>query len=300
MYPSEAWYRSYYGDPEGEGMLDLTPDQLTAAGITAAVRRLVARKESPMRVVSLISGGMDSTVLAYELAAQGELAALISFNYNQLHKKELDYARQTAMRLHIPHEVIDLKSIAPLLKGSALTDHAVKVPTGHYAAENMKATVVPNRNAIMLSIAYAWAISLKADAVAFAAHSGDHEIYPDCREPFIAALQQALNLGNEWDGAKHILSPYVGISKADIVVLGTRLDVPFELTWSCYGRAPFHCGRCGTCVERAEAFFLAGVQDPTTYADPTFWRDAVASRQQQVPDSNAATTEARWALGGGE
>lgn len=131
-----------------------------------------------MKVVQLISGGLDSTVLAYDFASKGQLAALLSVNYAQIHKRELGYAEQTALRLQVPHHIVNLQSASKLLKGSALTDQAVAVPQGHYAQDNMKLTIVPNRNAMMLSIAYAWALSLGADAVAFAAHAGDHAIYP--------------------------------------------------------------------------------------------------------------------------
>ena len=127
----------------------------------------------------------------------------------------------------------------------------------------MKATVVPNRNMIMLSIAAGWAISRRADRVAYAAHGGDHAIYPDCRREFIDALGEAIIIA-DWHPVR-LYGPYVAISKADVVALGQKLGVPFDRTWTCYKGRTKHCGKCGTCVERREAFALAGVPDPTSY-----------------------------------
>ena len=151
-----------------------------------------------------------------------------------------------------------------LLAGSALTSSEIEVPEGHYAEDNMKATVVPNRNMILLSVAAGWAISSKYDRIAYAAHSGDHAIYPDCRNEFAEALDGAIRLA-DWHEVS-LYRPFVDMTKADIVSLGAKLGVPFEKTWSCYKGQDLHCGRCGTCVERREAFYLAGVDDPTTYA----------------------------------
>jgi 7-cyano-7-deazaguanine synthase len=150
--------------------------------------------------------------------------------------------------------------------GSSQTDKSVPVPEGHYEEESMKQTVVPNRNMILLALAGAWAISTKSDAIAYAAHSGDHAIYPDCRPEFTEAMSDALRLC-DWHEVK-LMRPFLyptPMSKADIVKLGTSLGVPFELTWSCYKGGEKHCGKCGTCVERVEAFQLAGVEDPTEY-----------------------------------
>jgi 7-cyano-7-deazaguanine synthase len=152
----------------------------------------------------------------------------------------------------------------------------VAVPDGHYAEETMKVTVVPNRNAIMLAIAYGIGAAQGAEAVATAVHGGDHFIYPDCRPAFIEAFQTMEN--HALDGLARITlyTPFLMAAKADIVAVGNTFGVPFAETWSCYKGGPVHCGRCGTCVERREAFALAGVADPTVYADPHFWRDAVA------------------------
>jgi 7-cyano-7-deazaguanine synthase len=127
----------------------------------------------------------------------------------------------------------------------------------------MKATVVPNRNMILLSVAAGWAISSEFDRLAYAAHSGDHAIYPDCRTEFADALDSAIRLA-DWREVS-LYRPFVDHTKADVVTLGAELNVPFENTWSCYKGLDLHCGRCGTCVERREAFHIAEVSDPTAY-----------------------------------
>lgn len=218
-----------------------------------------------MKVVAIVSGGLDSVVLAHHLHAGGDELRLLSVNYGQRHRKELEYARACAARLGVEHRVADLTALTPLLSGSALTTAEMEVPLGHYADESMKATVVPNRNALMLSVACAWAVSMGYEAVATAVHAGDHPIYPDCRSVFVQAISSALQLGNEGSGFGGVHAPFVGRDKAAIVKLGDGLGVPFAQTWSCYQGRARHCGRCGTCVERREAFELAGVADPTEY-----------------------------------
>jgi 7-cyano-7-deazaguanine synthase len=177
----------------------------------------------------------------------------------------------------VPHRVVDLRDVGAALSGSALTDD-VAVPDGHYAEETMRITVVPNRNAIMLAVAFGMAAAQKAGAVAAAVHGGDHFIYPDCRPGFVAAFQAMQDAALEGYAAVTLWTPYVQGSKADIVRDGARLGVPFAETWSCYKGGARHCGRCGTCVERREAFHLAGAADPTGYDDPEFWKAAVEGR----------------------
>jgi 7-cyano-7-deazaguanine synthase len=150
-----------------------------------------------------------------------------------------------------------------LLSGSSLTSPNIQVPEGHYEDESMKATVVPNRNMILLSIATGWAVSTGASSVSYAAHFGDHAIYPDCREEFADAMNNIMEIAG-WDKVS-LNRPFSSFTKADIVKLGDELGVPFEKTWSCYKGGQIHCGVCGTCVERREAFELAGVTDPTIY-----------------------------------
>lgn len=217
------------------------------------------------KTVIIHSGGMDSTVLLYQLLNAGDDVLALSIDYGQRHKKELECASSLCKDLGVEHRIADLTSLTPLLAGSSLTSPEIEVPEGHYAEDNMKATVVPNRNMILLSVATGWAISAGAESVSYAAHSGDHAIYPDCREEFAEGMNHVMGLA-DWQKVA-LDRPFVSLTKADIVKLGAELGVPFERTWSCYKGGELHCGRCGTCVERREAFYLAGVDDPTIYAD---------------------------------
>lgn len=232
-------------------------------------------------VVAIVSGGMDSVVLAHYLAAEGHDLHLVSFNYGQRHgSRELDMAGRAAARLNADHTIIDMPEVRKLIATSSLTNDRIEVPDGHYAEDTMRATVVPNRNMMMLSIAGAVAISEEAEFVATGNHAGDHFIYPDCRPEFIAAASAALlvaNVGFSGPGFKGIVAPFVHMTKAEIASLGEELGVPWTETWSCYKGGDIHCGRCGTCVERQEAFSLADVHDPTEYADADFWVSAVAN-----------------------
>ncbi len=221
------------------------------------------------KAVVIVSGGMDSVTLAHYLKAEGWELSLLSFDYGQRHGKELEFARRCAERLGAPWHRVDLSGLQALLPGSSLTDPGLEVPEGHYAADNMKVTVVPNRNAIMLSCAWGHAVAIGAQAVAFGAHAGDHFIYPDCRPEFHRALQGAFQVGNEGFGDPdlYLLAPFLHLSKADIAARAAQLRVPIEETWSCYKGGEHHCGKCGTCVERIEALFVAGVEDPTVYEE---------------------------------
>jgi 7-cyano-7-deazaguanine synthase len=217
-----------------------------------------------MHVVSLFSGGLDSTVLLFSLLDQGHDVIPLLVNYGQRHIRELEAASRICSMLGVTWQAADLRALAPLLTGSSQTSADIPVPEGHYTDLSMKATVVPNRNMLMLSCAIACAVSQQAQAVAYAAHAGDHPIYPDCRPEFIAALAQAAQLC-AWEPIQ-LLAPFQTMGKADIVRLGADLHVPFAETWSCYKGGTVHCGRCGTDVERREAFVLAGIPDPTEYA----------------------------------
>jgi 7-cyano-7-deazaguanine synthase len=218
------------------------------------------------KIVAIVSGGLDSVTLAYYADRLGDVH-LLSFDYGQRHKKELEFAKQCAYDLKVAHYVVDISDVQKLLKGSALTDD-IDVPEGHYADESMKATVVPNRNAIMLSIAVGYAVSINAKSVMTAVHAGDHPIYPDCRPEFIHYFDKAARMGT--DGFREddfrVVAPFVRLTKAEIVALGQSHDVPFSATWSCYKGGEIHCGACGTCRERREAFQLAQIADPTLYA----------------------------------
>ena len=214
--------------------------------------------------VVILSGGMDSTTLLYDVLRmhKPKNVTAISFNYNQKHKKELNYAAQTCKKLDIKHLVIPLdvlNSVAP----SALTRDEVDVPEGHYADENMKQTVVPNRNMVMLSLAASYAMSIGAKRLFYGAHSGDHDIYPDCRKEFVESLATTIRLA-DWNDVD-LCAPYIDMDKGDIVNLGKQLEVDYSLTWTCYKGQEKACGKCGSCVERLEAFQKAGIPDPIQY-----------------------------------
>ena len=215
-----------------------------------------------MRVILIYSGGLDSTVLLYHLRDRGDEVRCLGIDYGQRHRRELNSAWAITTRLGIACRIADLTSITPLLAGSALTDDVV-VPEGHYRDEQMKVTVVPNRNMMMLAVGIAWAVSVKADGDAYGAHVGDHTIYPDCRPEFVEAMRRAAGLC-DWHPVA-IETPFLHLTKTDLVRRGRELGVPFADTWSCYQGGDVHCGRCGTCVERREAFMHAGVHDPTVY-----------------------------------
>lgn len=228
-----------------------------------------------MTITAIVSGGMDSVTLAHKLVDEypGDRLHIISFDYGQRHAREIGYARECASKLGAEIEEIRV----PRLGGSALTDSLREIPEGHYAADNMADTVVPNRNMVMLSVAISRAVESNSWAVATGIHAGDHAVYPDCRPDFVRAMTHAARVACEGfiDSNFEILAPFIDKTKADIVVEGHRLGVAFDRTWSCYKGGAVHCGRCGTCEERAEAFALAGVDDPTVYAQPPTLRDLV-------------------------
>lgn len=214
------------------------------------------------KVVALLSGGLDSTVLCASLRSDGWDVLPLSIAYGQRHRaRELESALAVAGELGLRTPTI---LEVPALRGSSLTGSG-PIPHGHYADDSMRSTVVPNRNMIFLAHAAAHAIAEGAEAVAYAAHAGDHAVYPDCRPAFVAAMAAALAVAHY--RPIELLTPFVAWSKAEIAAAGARLGAPLDLTWSCYEGGPVHCGRCGTCVERREAFQLAGVDDPTLYAE---------------------------------
>jgi len=230
---------------------------------------------SPKAVV-LLSGGLDSTTLFYRLAEEGYDLHGLSCDYGQRHRKEMEFARRTAARLGAAYDIVDLTSITHLLATSALTNPSIDIPEGHYEGETMRITVVPNRNAIMLTAAFGVAQSIGASVVAVAVHSGDHAIYPDCRKEFIERFQemQDASLGEHIE----LRTPYLQTDKVAIAREAGQLGVPLAETWSCYKGDAHHCGRCGTCVERAWAITEAGLPDPTRYQDPGFWRQVMGER----------------------
>ena len=216
-----------------------------------------------MRVVVLCSGGMDSVTALHWARAEHDVLAAISFDYGSKHNhRELPFAAEHCAGLGVRHEVVSLDFMARLFASNLLSGGG-EIPDGHYEEASMKQTVVPFRNAIMLSVAAGYAESVGADGLVIAAHGGDHAIYPDCREAFMAAMGEAMRTGT-YAGIR-LLRPFIEMNKGAIAALGARLGVDFGRTWSCYKGGARHCGRCGTCVERREAFLVAGVPDPTDY-----------------------------------
>ena len=211
----------------------------------------------------IVSGGMDSITLLHE--RKDTIALAVSFDYGSNHNaREIPFARLHCQRLGIRHVVIPLAFMQQYFK-SSLLEGADAFPDGHYADSNMKSTVVPFRNGIMLSIAVGIAESNSLKRVLIANHGGDHAIYPDCRPEFITAIDAAAKAGTYVDVA--IEAPYTNISKTDIARRGKSLAIDYSETWSCYKGGQVHCGTCGTCVERKEALREAGIADPTVYLD---------------------------------
>lgn len=227
----------------------------------------------PRDVVLVLSGGMDSSTLLYDLLDKGNRVWTLTVDYGQRHRRELDAARAVAAEADRVYSgqvlgatVLDLAPLRALFagSGSSQVEEGVAVPHGHYAEESMKTTVVPNRNMILLALATALALSRQCDSIAYAAHAGDHAIYPDCRPEFVTALQGAIDLC-DWHRVE-ILRPYLPLDKGDILAVGIPLGVPYHLTWTCYEGRALACGRCGACQERLEAFRKMGVVDPLDYA----------------------------------
>jgi 7-cyano-7-deazaguanine synthase len=217
---------------------------------------------------------MDSFTLLHhvlnEHAGDASRVAALSFHYGQRHKKELQYAAAEAQRLGIRHQIVDVGTLLPLLGGSSLTD-AIDVPEGHYAADNMKLTVVPNRNMIMLSIATGYAVSIGANAVYFGAHAGDHDIYPDCRAEFVKAMSAVTAIANY--EPVYVRAPFQQLTKKTILERGEGLGLTatdYLRSWTCYNGREKPCGKCGACVERLEAFRDMHWIDPHEYEDPDF------------------------------
>lgn len=209
----------------------------------------------------ILSGGMDSVTMLYHY--QNEIALALSFNYGANHNsKELAFAALHCQQLGVKHVVIDLEFMAQHFK-SSLLEGADAIPEADYDAENIKSTVVPFRNGIMLSIAAGVANSHGLNAVMIANHGGDHATYPDCRPGFIAAMDAAIGEGT--DNEVRVFAPYTELSKSDIAKIGAELGIDYSLTWSCYKGQETHCGVCATCRERKQAMADAGIVDTTVY-----------------------------------
>ena len=211
--------------------------------------------------VIILSGGMDSVTLLYD--QQARIALALTFDYGSKHNaREIPFARLHCERLGIEHVVIPLDFMEHYFTSSLLKGGA-DIPEGHYAADNMKSTVVPFRNGIMLAVAIGMAESRGLKHVMMANHSGDHTIYPDCRPEFVAAMSEAARTGT-FPGIT-LLCPFTSLTKGQIAARGRELGIDYSETWSCYKGGERHCGRCGTCVERREALAEAGISDPTEY-----------------------------------
>lgn len=227
-----------------------------------ATQSKVTKPQKEQRVVAIYSGGLDSYTLLNRFLRQGYTIYPLSFDYGQRHRKELDFARRVCEELALPHRVIDISAINQLLAGSSLTDD-IEVPEGHYEDQSMRSTVVPNRNMVMLSLAISYAISVDASTVVYGAHGGDHAIYPDCRPDFVAKMNQVAAIAN-YD-AVTISAPYLHWSKTDILAEGLEMALDYSKAWTCYNGREKACGKCGSCVERLEAFEHNRATDPLEY-----------------------------------
>lgn len=220
-------------------------------------------KKNKMKVVVLCSGGIDSTVALHQAHQHHHVLAGLSCQYGAKHNhREIPLAARQCALLGVPHHTIDLNFIGNLF-ASNLLQSGGEIPDGHYEEVTMKQTVVPFRNGIMLAAAAGLAESIGAEGLIIGAHAGDHAIYPDCREPFMVAMSHAIEAGTY--ARIQLLRPFISQTKAEIVALGGRLGVDFSQTWSCYKGGMIHCGSCGTCVERREAFARVGLADPVSY-----------------------------------
>ena len=214
------------------------------------------------KVVVIYSGGMDSFTVLNRALKDGKDVYALSFDYGQRHVKELEYASNVCNGLNIPHKVIDISSINQLLAGSSLTDD-IDIPEGHYESENMKSTIVPNRNMILLSLAVGYAVSVEASQVYYGAHSGDHAIYPDCRPEFVMKMNDVCQIANY--EPVEIFSPYLNVNKTAILADGIKMGLDYSGTWTCYNGREKACGKCGACQERLEAFAENQITDPVPY-----------------------------------
>lgn len=224
--------------------------------------KLSAEKTRTNKVVVIYSGGMDSFTVLNRALKDGKEVFALSFDYGQRHVKELECASKVCESLHIKHKVIDISSINQLLAGSSLTDD-IDIPEGHYEAENMKSTIVPNRNMILLSLAVGYAVSVDAAQVYYGAHSGDHAIYPDCRPEFVEKMNDVCQIANY--ESVEIFSPYLTVNKTAILADGLNMGLNYNDTWTCYNGREKACGKCGACQERLEAFSDNNTVDPIEY-----------------------------------
>ncbi len=226
--------------------------------------------------VVIYSGGMDSYTLLHRALREGRTVHALSFDYGQRHRRELAIATTVCLALGVSHQVIDIRAIHGLIDNSALTDAGREMPEGDYDEANLTATVVPNRNMILLSLAIAKAVNIGAGRVDYGAHGGDHVLYPDCRPEFVEAMNAVAGIANFDPVQLH--APYLQSTKAEILAEGLSMGIDYADTWTCYRGGELACGRCGSCRERLSAFAANGVEDPLSYSQrPSFQRlDAAA------------------------
>lgn len=214
------------------------------------------------KAVVIYSGGMDSFTILNKALAEGFDLYALTFNYGQKHGKEIEFAKQVCLELGVHHRIIDITAINQLLQSSSLTS-SIEIPEGHYEAANMKSTVVPNRNMILLSLAIGYAVDIGANKVYYGAHSGDHAIYPDCRPDFVHAMNRVAKLANY--EPVDIVTPYLNSTKGEILADGLKMGLDYGKTWTCYNGRERACGKCGSCIERLEAFAENNATDPLSY-----------------------------------
>ncbi|MCC5882848.1 MAG: 7-cyano-7-deazaguanine synthase QueC [Halomonas sp.] len=214
--------------------------------------------------VVIYSGGMDSYTVLHRALQQGRDVHALSFDYGQRHARELQVAASVCAKLGVPHQLIDIRAIHGLIDNSALTDAGRDMPEGDYGEDNLTATVVPNRNMILLSLAIAKAVNIGAGRVDYGAHGGDHVLYPDCRPEFVEAMGAVAAIANF--APVEIHAPYLRSSKAEILADGLAMGLDYADTWTCYRGEALACGRCGSCRERLAAFAANGVTDPLGYS----------------------------------
>ena len=213
-------------------------------------------------MVVIYSGGMDSYTVLHKAINDGYDVFPVTFDYGQRHVKEIEFASLVCDELRLDHKIVDISAINQLLQGSSLTSD-IGIPEGHYEDMSMKSTVVPNRNMILISLAVGYAVSIGADKVYYGAHSGDHAIYPDCRPEFVQKMNAVSQIANY--EPVEIVSPYLDKNKNDILSNGLKMGLDYGKTWTCYNGREKACGKCGSCVERLEAFAHNQIKDPLSY-----------------------------------
>lgn len=238
------------------------PDRIPGVDPSSAKKFSAMNNASP-RAVVIYSGGMDSYTVLHRALHEGFEVHALSFHYGQRHSRELEVAEEVCQSLGVAHQVVDIRAIQSLVGHSALTDPSQPMPRADYAEENMKATVVPNRNMILLSLAIGHAVNLEASICYYGAHGGDHAIYPDCRPEFVARMNAVAAIANYTP--VEIRAPYLHRSKADILAEGVEMGLDYANSWTCYLGEALACGECGSCRERLDAFRALGLRDPLPY-----------------------------------